>query len=294
MGTVKGRMGYRMRVLLISALVAVCQGAVPQAIQDYEDDMIREVEISEKIALDACLGSGAGQMVEDAYDKCFGNDFDLEELAEDAFATGADANGDGLPDSFQKAEVCFYKEMGWTDGSALKTDAIKLSMQQVDASLKSEFENKVDGCASWSAVRRKRDTSSAEEGGLIRMIRDAAEKKKNNKPGKGGKKRNNKGRKKKNKNKNAQKKRKNAGKRNKKKGKNNQAKKKRKGNRNGKKKKPAKGNKKKKRGGRKGNKGLQKKKKNGARNNGKNKPNKKGKKKRKGRNGKKNGEKKKR
>merc|ERR1712033_140424 len=240
MGTVKGRMGYRMRVLLISALVAVCQGAVPQAIQDYEDDMIREVEISEKTALDACLGSGAGQKVEDAYDKCFGNDFDLEELAEDAFAAGADANGDGLPDSFQKAEVCFYKEMGWTDGKALKTDAIKASMQQVDASLKSEFENKVDGCASWSAVRRKRDTSSAEEGGLIRMIRDAAEKKKNNKPGKGGKKRNNKG-------------------------KNNQAKKKRKGNRNGKKKQPAKGNKKKKRGGRKGNKGLQKKKKNGAR-----------------------------
>merc|ERR1711942_211752 len=206
MGTVKGRMGYRMRVLLISALVAVCQGAVPQAIQDYEDDMIREVEISEKIALDACLGSGAGQKVEDAYDKCFGNDFDLEELAEDAFAAGADANGDGLPDSFQKAEVCFYKEMGWTDGKALKTDAIKASMQQVDASLKSEFENKVDGCASWSAVRRKRDTSSAEEGGLIRMIRDAAEKKK--KPGK-GKKRNNKGNKK---GKNAQKKRKNAGK----------------------------------------------------------------------------------
>merc|ERR1712083_1006178 len=212
------------------------------------DDMIREVEISEKIALDACLGSGAGQAVEAAYDKCFGSDFDLEELAEDAFETGADANGDGLPDSFQKAEVCFYKEMGWTDGKALKTDAIKASMNQVDASLKAEFESKVDGCASWSAVRRKRDTSGAEEGGLIRMIRDAAEKKKKN-----PKKRNNKGDKKK---KNAQKKRKKNGpKRNKNKS---QAKKKRRGNRNNKnnKNKPKK---KKKRNGGKGKNGLKKK-----------------------------------
>merc|ERR1712083_951164 len=206
---------------------------------------------------DACLGSGAGQAVEAAYDKCFGSDFDLEELAEDAFETGADANGDGLPDSFQKAEVCFYKEMGWTDGKALKTDAIKASMNQVDASLKAEFESKVDGCASWSAVRRKRDTSGAEEGGLIRMIRDAAEKKKKN-----PKKRNNKGDKKKNAQK---KKRKNGPKRNKNKS---QAKKKRRGNRNNKnnKNKPKK---KKKRNGRKGKNGVNNKKK-GAKKNGRN------------------------
>ena len=36
-----------------------------------------------------------------AYDLCFGEDYVLEDLAEEANEAGSDKNGDGLPDVFQ-------------------------------------------------------------------------------------------------------------------------------------------------------------------------------------------------
>merc|ERR1712212_49498 len=122
-----------------------------------------------------------------AYDKCFGADYVLEDLAAEANEADSDANGDGLPDVFQKAEVCFHNELGWIEGEGLNAQAIK----DVMASLadKGEYERKVDECAGWSLARKKRSAEEEEEQGgvmLIRKLREA-QNQSENKPKKGGK-----------------------------------------------------------------------------------------------------------
>merc|ERR1711951_211608 len=105
-----------------------------------------------------------------------------------------DANGDGLPDVFRKAEVCFHRELGWIEGEGLNAQAIK----DVMASLadKDEYERKVDECAGWSLARKKRSTDEEEQGGvmLIRKLREA-QNQNDNKPKKGKKKGGKKGKK---------------------------------------------------------------------------------------------------
>merc|ERR1711962_1379165 len=153
---VGARKRLEMRGLLISVvgavLVAGCLAGDPDAIQDYQDDELREVEISEDVALKACLGKAEGTKVSGkfaaAYDKCFGADYVLEDLAAEAIK----------------------------DVMASQAD-------------KEEYERKVDECAGWSLARKKRSTEEEEQGGvmLIRKIREA-QNQSENKPQKGGKK----------------------------------------------------------------------------------------------------------
>merc|ERR1712243_457295 len=73
---------------------------------------------------------------------------------------------DGLPDSFENNEQCFYKNIGWVNGAGdLSPDAIKGDLAGLESGTKSEFDGNIDKCASWNGdfgSRRKRETGETE------------------------------------------------------------------------------------------------------------------------------------
>jgi len=149
-------------------------GAGPSAFDDYADDDLREVEISEDLVMRACVGSSAAaDKMNAASTKCFGADFDLEDFAEDS---SADSDDDGLSDQFEKKEMCFYEAAGWSDGSKLIVDNVKALLDGIDASIKSDFDKKVDECNKMtldSLNRKKRGVEESGSGSLIRKTREA-------------------------------------------------------------------------------------------------------------------------
>merc|ERR1711892_251655 len=183
----------------------------------------------------------------------FRGDYDFDELASNE---GSDSDGDGLPDSFEGNEACFYKKMGWGAGDAVAADVIKADLVGLESGMKSEFDGNIDKCAGWNGSfgsRRKReagetdtevaDVPSVMESGssALSWLRSAVRKTRSAEPDKGmNNGENGKGKGKKDKGKNAKK----GGNRNTKKKKNGKGGKNRKGgNRNTKKKKNSKGGK---------------------------------------------------
>merc|ERR1712243_535097 len=73
---------------------------------------------------------------------------------------------DGLPDSFENNEQCFYKKMGWVnEAGSLNPDAIKGDLAGLESGTKSEFDGNIDKCASWNGdfgSRRKREAGETE------------------------------------------------------------------------------------------------------------------------------------
>jgi len=160
------------------------------AFDDYADDALREVEVSEDLVLKACLGnSDSANKMKAAYTKCFGANYDLEDFAQDS---SADSDSDGLSDNFEKKEMCFYKEAGWSDGSKLLVDNAKAVINGMDSAIKADFDKKVDECNTMtldSLNRKKRDVEGSGSVSLIRKTRYAdAAKKKGKAKGKGKKK----------------------------------------------------------------------------------------------------------
>merc|ERR1712098_11734 len=167
--------------LIILGLFGVSISKDPGVFKEYFDDSLRSVDVSQEVVLNSCLNDNgaASTKVNDAYGKCFGADYDFEELANNA------GDNDGLPKSLAENEACFYKEMGWVQGTALDT-----------------FTGKVDECTAWDGnfqgagrVRRAAQElpslvqGASVEGGWIRaLVRKARaadnENKKKNKKGK--------------------------------------------------------------------------------------------------------------
>jgi len=169
-----GRIAGLVSVLLIGTVLAKDQG--PLAFQEYANDLVREVEISERLALDVCLGSSkAGEKVDQAYADCFGKTYTLENFASDS--DGEDTDNDGISDVFQKKEVCFYEKMGWIANDQVDIEAVKKDMEGLESGLKEVYEGKVSECAAYSGDdsrnRMKRDISAQGFVSLIRAIRDA-------------------------------------------------------------------------------------------------------------------------
>merc|ERR1739838_1145903 len=77
-----------------------------------------------------------------------------------------DSDDDGLPDSFENNEQCFYKKMGWVNGAgSLNPDAIKGDLAGLESGTKTEFDGNIDKCASWNGdfgSRRKREAGETE------------------------------------------------------------------------------------------------------------------------------------
>merc|ERR1712106_769850 len=138
----------------------------PEPFENYFDDSLKGVDISQDSAIKACLQNGdtLADKVKAAYDKCFGNDYDFDDLASNSGSS--DVDSDGLPDSFEGNEACFYKEMNWVDASGTAAaDTIKADMTGLEASEKAEFDNNIDACAAWSGSfgsRKKREVNVPE------------------------------------------------------------------------------------------------------------------------------------
>jgi len=148
---------------MILAIILLCLASVsltdPPVFDNYFDDSIKGVDISQDSAIKACLQNGdtLADKVKAAYDECFGNDYDFADLAEG----GNDNDDDGLPDQFKGNEVCFYKKMGWVDASGkVDANAVKGDLGGLEAGLKAEFDGNIDKCATWAgsfASRKKRE-----------------------------------------------------------------------------------------------------------------------------------------
>merc|ERR1712228_801473 len=153
-----------MGILLLPLLVfqcAIISADDPESFVNYFDDSLKGVDIPQDAAIEACVqnGNGLAQKVDGAYDKCFGNDYDFDDLA--GAADGSDKDSDGLPDSFEGNEICFYKQMGWVDASGeVSAEAIKADLVGLDDDLKDSFDASIDECAAWSGTfgaRMKRE-----------------------------------------------------------------------------------------------------------------------------------------
>merc|ERR1711892_474830 len=145
-------------------LTGLALAGEPGVFENYFDDSIKEVDISLDVAIKACLQNGdtLADKVKASYKDCFGNDYDFDELASNE---GSDSDGDGLPDSFEGNEACFYKKLGWVAGDAVAADVIKADLVGLESGMKSEFDGNIDKCAGWSGsfgARRKREAGETE------------------------------------------------------------------------------------------------------------------------------------
>jgi len=193
--------------LIILGLLGVSISKDPGVFKEYFDDSLRSVDVSQEVVLNSCLNDNgaASTKVNDAYGKCFGADYDFEELANNA------GDNDGLPKSLAENEACFYKEMGWVSGNDVDSSAIKGDLAGLQGTALDTFTGKVDECTAWDGnfggagrVRRAAQElpslvqGANAEGGwiraLVRKAREAdkgdgkkgknAKKKKNGKKGK--------------------------------------------------------------------------------------------------------------
>jgi len=153
--------------IILLGLAGLTLAGEPDVFQNYFDDTIKEVDIPLDAAIKGCLQNGNtfADKVKKAYADCFGSaDYDFGDLA--AKEGSKDSDNDGLPDSFENNEQCFYKKMGWVnEADVLSPDAIKADLAGLESGTKSEFDGNIDKCASWNGdfgSRRKREAGEAE------------------------------------------------------------------------------------------------------------------------------------
>merc|ERR1712055_1061446 len=153
--------------IILLGLAGLTLAGEPDVFQNYFDDTIKEVDIPLDAAIKACLQNGntLADKVKKAYADCFGSaDYDFGDLA--AKEGSKDSDNDGLPDSFENNEQCFYKKMGWVNEAGdLSPDAIKGDLTGLESGTKSEFDGNIDKCAGWNGdfgSRRKREAGEAE------------------------------------------------------------------------------------------------------------------------------------
>jgi len=153
--------------IILLGLAGLTLAGEPDVFQNYFDDTIKEVDIPLDAAIKACLQNGNtfADKVKKAYADCFGSaDYDFGDLA--AKEGSKDSDNDGLPDSFENNEQCFYKKMGWVNEAGdLSPDAIKGDLTGLESGTKSEFDGNIDKCAGWNGdfgSRRKREAGETE------------------------------------------------------------------------------------------------------------------------------------
>jgi len=135
----------------------------PEVFDDYFDDQIKLVDISQDSALRSCLSDGStADETKAAYDKCFGKNYDFNDLA----SAGGDTDGDGLPDDFSGNEACFYEEMGWvSENNEMDKTKIMADMEGLEQGTKDSFDQDVKECMAWSGnfgeARMKRSIGEA-------------------------------------------------------------------------------------------------------------------------------------
>merc|ERR1711915_44653 len=190
------------RKLLYLGIAHLCLAADPEVFENYFDDSVKEVDISLDSAIKGCLqnGNGLADKVKSAYGNCFGKDYDFDDLAKKDGS--GDSDNDGLPDTFENNEACFYEKMGWINAAGnLDPDVIKNDLTGLDEDLKAAFDGNIDKCAAWNgnfgSSRKKRGTGETDtddvapsimekEGSVLGWLKSALRKTRSADPQKNG------------------------------------------------------------------------------------------------------------
>merc|ERR1712032_305044 len=152
-----------MRSLQLVLLGLVCVLGDPDVFENYFDDELRFVDVSQEVVLKACLANGDDTVkkIQKAYDKCFGQDYSFDDLAD---TVGRDSDNDDLPDEYEGNEACFYKTMGWVQGKNVEPSVIEADMAGIPDF--DGFKDNINKCPAWSGNfggRKKRAVGEAPE-----------------------------------------------------------------------------------------------------------------------------------
>merc|ERR1711910_279346 len=153
-----------MRSLQVVLLLGLgCVLGDPDVFDNYFDDELRFVDVNQEVVLKACLPNGDDTVkkIQKAYDKCFGEDYSFDDLAD---TVGRDSDNDDLPDEYEEAEACFYKTMDWVKENEVQPSVIEADMAglpDIDS-----FKENINSCSAWSGNfggRKKRAVGEASE-----------------------------------------------------------------------------------------------------------------------------------
>jgi len=162
--------------VFLSVLSLIC-GQAPEVFDDYFDQDIRIVEVEQKTALKACLATPGPMIVRinEATRTCLGGDnfFDWNDFAK--FNSGGDTNDNGISNSMEQKEMCFYKEMGWFDGQDMVKSQILADFDSWnDEGIQASFNSGINDCASWGGSfdgsRKKRSIEEEESYDNLSML----------------------------------------------------------------------------------------------------------------------------
>jgi len=163
--------------LVFLSVVSLICGQAPEFFDDYFDQDIRIVEVEQKTALKACLATPGPMIVRinEATRTCLGGDnyFDWNDFAK--FNSGGDTNNNGISNSMEQKEMCFYKEMGWFDGQDMVKSQILADFDSWnDEGIQASFNSGINDCASWGgsfdSSRKKRSIEEEESYDNLSML----------------------------------------------------------------------------------------------------------------------------
>merc|ERR1712051_749399 len=153
-----------MRSLQVVLLLGLrCVLGDPDVFENYFDDELRFVDVSQEVVLRACLPNGDDTVkkIQKAYDKCFGEDYSFDDLAD---TVGRDSDNDDLPDEYEGNEACFYKTMDWVKGRQVQPSVIEADMAGLPGF--DSFKENINSCSAWSGNfggRKRRAVGDASE-----------------------------------------------------------------------------------------------------------------------------------
>merc|ERR1712051_127117 len=188
-----------MRSLQVVLLLGLrCVLGDPDVFENYFDDELRFVDVSQEVVLRACLPNGDDTVkkIQKAYDKCFGEDYSFDDLAD---TVGRDSDNDNLPDEYEGNEACFYKTMDWVKGRQVQPSVIEADMAGLPGF--DSFKENVNSCSAWSGNfggRKRRAVGDASEdteevpsimesgSGALQWVRSLVRRARSAEPGNGG------------------------------------------------------------------------------------------------------------
>merc|ERR1711970_1011356 len=148
-------------VLLVLGL-AVCP---PPVFDDYFNEDVKIVDVSQDSAIKACVNPSTPLVtkISRATKACLGGDdtFDWEDFSK--LNEGEDTDNNGLTVKLENAETCFYGEMGWLVGGAVKKDVIISDFGNLDTKVKGGFVADINKCSAWDGRLVSRMKRSAED-----------------------------------------------------------------------------------------------------------------------------------
>merc|ERR1711915_1025017 len=150
--------------LLAIVLVGKLLADVPPVFDDYFDEDVKIVDLSQEVAIKACLSPSTPLLtkISSATKQCLGKDDKFDWADFSRINQGQDLDKNGLTVQLENAEACFYGEMGWlVNNKVVKKDVIIADFKNLDGSIKTDFVEDINQCTSWngqlSKSRKKRE-----------------------------------------------------------------------------------------------------------------------------------------